>query len=129
MSSVVSVAKTHTVICTACEQSVPSVGEWQPFPENGWIMRFDDFGYYSGFTDNIEAQLDERISRRWFLCHDCVVKFLTLFPNLARSVDRGGHCRSENATTPCCAWEWRIGENGKAEIVGDNGEWVEIEKG
>jgi len=120
---------THTVICTACERIVPSAGI-NPYPDNGWVMRFDDFGYYGGFTDNIDAHLDGRMSSRWFLCHDCVVKFLATFPNLARTIHKGGHGRSGEADTshPCCEWEWRISDNGTPQIVGDDGEWKDLRR-
>lgn len=116
-----------TVVCSSCERTVSSAGI-NPYPNNGWIIRFDDFGYYGGFTDNIDSLLDNRISRRWILCHDCVVKFLTAFPNLARTIDAGGHGRDTDTdtTTPCCEWEWRISDTGETQIVGDNGEWTDV---
>lgn len=117
----------HTAVCTACEQTVASTQQ-SPYPDNGWVMEFDDFGYYGGFTDNIDALLDNRVSSRWFLCHDCVVKFLNLFPNLARTIHKGGHGRSGDTDTsnPCCEWEWRISDSGRPQIVGTDGEWRDL---
>ena len=76
------------------------------------------------------------------LCHDCVVKFLTLFPRLRDTFSKGLHlCESE---TPCCEWAWRgtdkFGEyetNESGELVPasgahyqvvENGLWVDAKQ-
>ena len=70
------------VRCSGCDYDV-ECDEQKHLPRNGWQLPFDIFGYYGGFTDEVDALLGSRRSRSWTLCHDCVVKFLTLFPALA----------------------------------------------
>ena len=102
-ASVVIDGKT-VVFCHGCEK--PSVCTQQDsLPDNGWVLPFDTFGYYGGFDDNIDVLLTDVPSRQWVLCHDCVVKFLAIFPRLRDSFSKGLHlCESE---TPCCEWAWR----------------------
>jgi len=89
-------------------------------------MEYETFGYYSGFSDDIEPMLDNRISKKWFMCHDCVVKFLETFPMLGETVHKGGHsirCDKDNSK-PCCNWAWRISDAGIVQEAKD-GEWID----
>lgn len=66
--------------------------------DNGWVMKYSDFGYYSGFTDCVPEG-------EWHLCHDCVVKLLTVFPRLGKTFSNGEH--PYTGSTPCCDWAWQ----------------------
>lgn len=111
------------VRCSGCDYDV-QCDEQKHLPSNGWDLPFDLFGYYGGFTDEVDVLFSNRRSRSWILCHDCIVKFLTLFPALAETIGKGTHpCDSE---TPCCEWAWRSTENfGKYERNA-NGELVPV---
>lgn len=105
-------------------------------------MEFEHFGYYGGFSDELEVAFGKRESKQWSLCHDCVVKFFDTFPALAESFGKGHHpnfihtdfhATGDDGTVhpSCCqfAWTWRISkENGKTiyDIYdGDgNGGWT-----
>lgn len=119
------------VTCSGCgEQSICSAQE--KYPDNGWVLPFDTFGYYGGFDDNIDVLFGERISRQWVLCHDCVVKFLDTFPRLAESLGkRLHHCHGD---TPCCRFAWqgneKFGTNepgAHTRSVGIDGKWHDDE--
>ena len=72
------------------------------YPDNGWGLQMDAFGYYGGFSDNIRRNE----SMDAVLCHDCCVKVLDLFPEEFQQQFSSGHpcCRSEQ---PCCKYAWR----------------------
>lgn len=93
--------------CDACGASYETSDEFAP--DGGWFMPYDMFGYYGGFSDNVGVLLGGKTSRAWWLCHDCVVKFLTLFPRLADSI--GANCHpTERDADPCCRHAWRATE-------------------
>ena len=113
----------NTVRCSGC--GVETVCNQQKhLPDNGWDLPFDLFGYYGGFTDEVDVLFSNRRSRSWILCHDCIVKLLTVFPLLGDTIGRGTHlCEDE---TPCCEWAWRSTERfGKYER-NDNDELVPV---
>ena len=127
--------------CSGCGEQCACTQQ-ENYPDNGWVLPFDTFGYYGGFDDNVDVLLTDVPSRQWVLCHDCVVKFLTLFPRLRDTFSKGLHlCESE---TPCCEWAWRgtdrFGEyetNESGELVPasgahyqvvENGLWVDAKQ-
>lgn len=107
-------------------------GEWTTPPENGWYLPYKHFGYYNGFDDRA---FEENTDELWWLCHDCVVKFLEAFPMLADKLGIGGHYNlnhtgdEEDGTVhePCCRWAWTSrpceGKAFEAFIVGSDGKW------
>lgn len=115
-----------TTECSACGQTVETAGI-NPYPDNGWVLPYEEFGYYSGFTDDMPWE--RRYSQLWLMCHDCVVKFLETFPKLGETINKGEHARKSgtDTTVPCCEWEWRVGEGDKVQIV-VNGQWKYMEE-
>jgi hypothetical protein len=133
--------KKKNVECSGCGNSAPATQQ-ENYPDNGWVMPFDSFGYYGGFDDNIDWLFNKEESRQWILCHDCVVRFLQLFPRLHKSIGKALHpCESD---TPCCEWAWKgtdsFGQyekdedgklapaNGVNYYVADKGKWVKGEE-
>lgn len=86
-------------------------------PDNGWVLPYDDFGYYGGFTDNLEHGEKPRRAK---ICHDCVVKLLDALPNFAETLERGGH-PCENAV-PCCEFAWRT-HDGETQVASPDKQW------
>jgi hypothetical protein len=103
---------TRYATCSACALRVICRSQ-DIYPDNGWVLPFDAFGYYGGFDDNIGITLGGTRSREWILCHDCVVKLLELFPRLSETIGANAHpCSSD---TPCCRHAWQA-----TEIFGKN---------
>lgn len=100
--------------CSACQSQVPCTQQTH-YPDNGWVLPFDTFGYYGGFDDAMPVLLGQQRTREWIMCHDCVVKFLDTFPLLADTL--GGRCHSDDrdSETPCCRFAWQ-----GTEIFGKN---------
>jgi hypothetical protein len=97
----------RTVVCTACEKPVKAAHETD-LPDDGWVLDFDYFGYYSGFTDEFHALIGAEPSRKFTMCHDCVVKLLELFPRLGELVGANNHpCQD---AVPCCRHAWQATE-------------------
>jgi hypothetical protein len=94
-----------TCTCSACGIEQP-VKDGEVYPENGWVLPYETFGYYGGFSDEVDVLLGQRQSRQWIFCHDCIIKFLELFPALDQSnIEYGSHlCESD---VSCCKWSWR----------------------
>jgi hypothetical protein len=114
---------TTGIACSACGGGVPSSEPNSKLLDNGWVLPYDTFGYYGGFTDNVSVLLGHTESRHWNLCHDCVLSFLNLFPRLARSINSGQHpCDDEK---PCCRFAWRLKENGECCQHPQFGEWID----
>lgn len=114
-------------VCSACDTQAECNSQLT-YPDNGWVLPFDTFGYYGGFDDNIDVLFGKRISRQWILCHDCVVKFLDTFPKLAESLGGGLHPCSDDA--PCCRFAWQATEgfgitehSGHIRSAGADGQW------
>jgi hypothetical protein len=94
--------------CSACGE--PRLCRSQDiYPDNGWVLPYETFGYYGGFSDSMRVLLGQQRSSEWILCHDCVVKFLRTFPALADSFGNGHHPCSDDS--PCCEFAWRGTEN------------------
>jgi hypothetical protein len=74
-------------------------------PDNGWVMPYEHFGYYNGFSDSIPVLVSGERSKDWIFCHDCVVKFFNAFPLLAAEFGRGHHPCDDDV--PCCQFAWR----------------------
>ena len=103
-------------ICDACGAGLPT---------QGWHVPYQSMGYYNGFTDNLNSLLSDEQEKYWFMCHDCIVKFLTLFPRLGEFLGKGEHPCSDEV--PCCRWAWRFTEDTRLQIVDDGGNWVTAE--
>jgi len=81
-------------------------------PNNGWTFDINDFGYYSGFTDQFdEGPIKVRI------CHECVNKFLETFPLLSMFVPRGSHPMWGPSEKPCCKYAWKQENIGDASFI------------
>lgn len=132
---------TNLILCTACGNET-ECNQQKFYPDNGWVLPFDTFGYYGGFSDDISVLIGERRSREWILCHDCVAKLLSLFPRLTATLERGLHnCEND---TPCCEFAWRAtpifgkyehDENGRLVPVSgahyqvvENGKWIDAKE-
>jgi len=96
---------TGVAVCSACEQTCDTL-QTPNYPEQGWRIPFDLFGYRGGFSEEVGALIGNRRSREWILCHDCVVKFLDTFPLLAEKAGLSALHRCE-AEKPCCRFAWR----------------------
>lgn len=92
--------------CSACRSQVPCTQQTY-YPDNGWVLPFDTFGYYGGFDDNVGVLTGERLTREWILCHDCVVKFLDTFPLLAETIGANCHSVDRGRDAPCCRHAWQ----------------------
>jgi len=129
-------------LCHGCGENQRLTQQSSPkFPDGGWAMEFEHFGYYGGFSDDIDVAFGKRKSGSWSLCHDCVVRFFDAFPLLAEKFGQGHHPNFVHTDLPngergtsnvsCCrfAWTWNVYEmNGKRcydTYYGDgNGGWV-----
>lgn len=91
-------------MCSACGAKAPCTQQ-DVYPDGGFVLPFETFGYYGGFSDAMSVLLGQRRSREWILCHDCVVTFFRTFPRLAETFGPNHHpCRSD---IPCCEFAWR----------------------
>lgn len=93
------------VRCAGCGSVTPSALQ-EDMPEHGWVLPYEDFGYYAGFTDNIDMLTEDRPSKTAPLCHDCVVKVLEVLPLLAAKIDQGVQ-HPYTGDVPCCPWGWK----------------------
>lgn len=100
--------------CSACRASVPCTQQ-ESYPDNGWVLPFDTFGYYGGFDDNVRVLTGSLRTREWILCHDCVAKFLATFPLLAQDIGQNCHPDSRDTPVPCCTHAWQA-----TDIFGKN---------
>jgi hypothetical protein len=110
------------VECSACGNKQASTQQ-KNLCDNGWYLRPEIFGYYGGFDDHMEESGVE-----WNLCHDCIVKFLELFPKLGETILKGGHPVSDEMNVPCCKWAWHTKDvNGVSttQLVGTDGKWCD----
>jgi hypothetical protein len=108
-------------ICDGCGQTQRLTQQTHPtLPDGGWILPYENFGYYGGFSDDIQVAFGQRQSKSWSLCHDCVVKFFETFPALANDFGGSHHPNfihtdfrdnGDDGTLhkSCCrfAWTWK----------------------
>lgn len=106
-----------SVQCSACGNEVEGESVNNHLPDAGFVLPYQDFGYYGGFTDSFDDYYEK--PREWLMCHDCVLKLLETFPLLAKTVSRGGHPCDKD--TPCCDWAWRKTDAGIQ--FGKDGQW------
>ena len=92
--------------CSACHSRVPCTQQ-SHYPDKGWVLPFDTFGYYGGFDDAMPVLLGQQRTREWIMCHDCVVKFLATFPLLAETIGANCHSDDRDSETPCCRFAWQ----------------------
>lgn len=92
-------------VCSACEQTCDTT-QTRNYPDNGWCLPFDTFGYRGGFSEEFGVLIGNRRSREWILCHDCVIHLLDTFPLLAERAGLGALHRCDNEK-PCCRYAWR----------------------
>lgn len=98
-------------ICHGCGSMAPHHTH-KDLPNNGWTFDINDFGYYSGFTDQFdEGPIKVRI------CHECVNKFLETFPLLSMFVPRGSHPMWGPSEKPCCKYAWKQENIGDASFI------------
>ena len=106
--------------CSACDGAL-ELGLNNPV--RGWAINRYNLGGYGMFDDLI----DEAQPEFWYLCHDCVVKFLKLFPRLGQHVPKGAHPSKTNE--PCCDWSWWMiwgdGNPSGTLYLAEDGRWVE----
>jgi len=94
------------------------------YPDDGWVLPYETFGFYGGFTDNVAVLLGNKTTSNWILCHGCIVKFLDTFPLLKQYFEAGQHpCSGEK---PCCDFAWN--DDQIQTRYGHNGVWVENER-
>lgn len=102
-----------TVICEGCGEPAPATQQ-ENFPDDGWDLPYDLFGYYGGFTDNIRVLFGQEESRSISLCHECVRKIVDAIPGLQPLMD-GGHGNHNRPIgykgnpldiPPCCRYCW-----------------------
>lgn len=114
------------VKCDACGGDAPC-DTMEDYPDGGWHLPYPLFGYYCGFTDDIDG-----IQLSWIICHDCVARLLALFPLLAKSLGKGGHpagvstpdTTANEHSKPCCDFCWAThSETKDLLLTDDNGEW------
>lgn len=127
--------------CDECGEEQPATQQ-DNYPDGGWSLPYETFGYYGGFDDNIGVLLGEDKPNDFILCHDCVVKLLTALPVLGAKLVGGHHPNwvhddgfdgsgDDGTVHPsCCRWAWtwkRVGAS-RYEVdtyYGDgNGGWV-----
>jgi len=96
----------NTATCSACRSSLLCTQQTH-YPDHGWVLPFDTFGYYGGFDDNVGVLTGSQRSREWILCHDCVVKFLDTFPLLAQDIGQNCHPAGRDDALPCCRHAWQ----------------------
>lgn len=124
MSASVVIDGKTVVFCHGCEK--PSVCTQQDsLPDHGWVLPHGIFGYYGGFTDNLDhlLALEGSDEDYWILCHDCVAKVLEVLPLLGESLGKGQHpCETAK---PCCKWAWkRLAD--KTLVPDELGNWREM---
>ena len=110
------------VKCDACGQARQASMPTATTIDGGWYLPYEHFGFYAGFTDNLEALMADDEPRSWSICHDCVVKFLDTFPLLAKSIESGGH-HSPYEAKPCCNYAWSSTLEGET-VFASGGEWI-----
>jgi hypothetical protein len=109
--------------CDGCGGSQLASDPFGNFPERGWALPYYNFGYYGGFSDDINYIIGETEPKSWKLCHDCVLAIFSVLPALGRSLGVGQHPCDDD--TPCCKWAWKT-DNGMTLVVGNDGNWRKL---
>lgn len=132
----------NTAFCDTCGAQCPA-SQQSSIPDGGWTLPIDRFGGYGLFDDNIDVAFGKTDSRWLNMCHDCVVKFLTMFPMVGEVVGMGCHPnnihlddwvrtdeKDGTLDKPCCQWAWcwkELGDGNYETYYGTaNGEWKHI---
>jgi hypothetical protein len=66
---------TRYATCSACAQQVICTQQ-DSYPDNGWVLPFDTFGYYGGFDDNLNVLSGLVRSREWICVMTALLSFL-----------------------------------------------------
>jgi hypothetical protein len=112
----------ETVKCDACgEAHLVSISGANTI-DSGWLVPYEAFGYYGGFTDNLDWLMANTEPKSWNICHACIVKLLDIFPLLAKSLDKGAH-PSPYDDKPCCDYAWSFTNEGET-VFASGGEWI-----
>lgn len=95
-------------MCDGCGQVVK--GEVY---ENGMFIIDSGFcfnlsGGYNEFNDAFDSRVD------FSICHDCVLKFIELFPRAGQLLGPGCHPADNE---PCCLWSWTFIKNDEGELI------------
>lgn len=111
-----------TCICDTCGKETPVVTGGSA-PETGWELPVDQFGYYGGFSDNMDVLLGQEENAWLKMCHDCVLKFLDTFPLLAEKITCLGHSMKHDnwddklATKSCCKYAWTFTRTDEGDMI------------
>jgi hypothetical protein len=111
-----------TVKCDACGEARQVSHPTATTIDSGWCLPYDAFGFYGGFTDNLDFLMSDTEPKSWNMCHACIVKLLDTFPLLAKSLAKGEH-PSPYEDTPCCDYAWCIAPSGKT-MLASGGQWI-----
>jgi len=112
----------HAVKCDACGEARQSIHPTATTIDSGWSLPYEVFGFYGGFTDNLDALMSDSDYKAWNICHACIVKFLDMFPLLAKSIGKGAH-PSPYEQKPCCDYAWSFTPTGET-VFASGGEWI-----
>lgn len=114
----------ETVKCDACGEARQGSREWTTPPTivDGWSLYYEAFGFYGGFTDDINSLISNAQPKSWNICHACIVKFLDTFPLLAKSIEKGAH-PSPYEDKPCCDYAWSFTNEGET-VFANGGQWI-----
>ena len=114
----------NAVKCDACGEVKQVSHPTATTLDSGWCLPYEAFGYYGGFTDNLDFLMSDREPKSWNICHACIVKFLDTFPLLAKSIEKGAH-PSPYENKPCCDYAWSFTPSGET-VLASGGEWIVV---
>ena len=116
----------NAVKCDACGEARQGSQEWTTSPaiDDGWSLYYEAFGFYGGFTDDLNSLMSNAEPKSWNMCHACIVKFLDTFPLLAKSIEKGAH-PSPYEDKPCCDYAWSFSPSGET-VLASGGEWIVV---
>jgi hypothetical protein len=115
-------------ICKACGQEGPPADKYSDTPllAGGWALPINRLGYYNGFDDDLEDEVE------WVeICHDCVLRVLDVLPGLKsilHQMSPGGLHPSDASAPPCCDYAWSVtrgaGADDHVQLRAEHGKWV-----
>lgn len=110
--------------CDGCGVAITRLQPNEP-PTLG--MSFDISGSYNGFVDRYDADMYQRSLE---LCHDCVIKMITLFPEMGKKLGKGCHSESSIDEAPCCAHAFTFSKDLTMTMVPNESltGWVPLEE-